>query len=350
MAGKRDKMLYEERREGWTYRQIAERHGFNEDSVRSRISRYVREQIQSVPDLTPFPIVGKGGYRRHEIVPKIVQMPVLRCPLVVFGDVHVPTTEWTMFELMTRFAEKHLPKGSRTGALVGDLFNLDAISQYDHIVAPYSLQTEMDYAEGAIEYLLSVMDKLYISMGNHDYRLFKLLQGDFGATRLGQMITNHVYNGRVVMTDKSQMIAIQAGQVWRMTHQRNYSKIKGRVASALAIKHHCNILTHHEHHVAILRDDFNRFTVINNGALVDYEKLVYVQLVDSTSNVMCNGFTYLNNGIGHLLTPYETMTDWDMWGLGNVAMQAIETAKMKAERLTMPIEEMPVIALESEAA
>lgn len=349
MAGKRDKMLYEERREGWTNRQIAERHGFNEDSVRSRISRYVREQIQSVPDLTPFTIVGKGGYTRHEIVPKIVQMPILRCPLMVFGDVHVPTTEWTMFELMIRFAEKHLPKGARTGALVGDMFNMDAISQYDQIVAPYSLQTEMDYAEGAIEYLLSVMDTLYISMGNHDYRLFKLLQGDFGVTRLGQMISKHVYDGRVVMTDMSQMVAIQSDQVWRLTHQRNYSKIKGRVASALAIKHHCNIVTHHEHHVAVLRDDYNRFTVINNGALVDYEKLVYVQLVDSTSNVMCNGFTYLNNGIGHLLTPYETMTDWDMWGMGNVAMQAIETANMKIERLTMPLEEKQAIALEDAA-
>ncbi len=350
MAGKKDKMLYEERREGWTYRQIADRHGFSENSVRSRVSRYAREQLESLPDTTPFPIVGKGGYSRHEIVPKIVQMPILRCPLMVFGDVHVPTTEWTMLELMTRFAEKHLPKGERVGALIGDLFNFDVISQYDHIIAPISLQTELDFAEGAIDYLLSVLDTLYISMGNHDYRLFKLLKGEFGATRLGQMLSRHVYSGRVVMTDKSQMVAIQAGHIWRMTHQRNYSKIKGRVASGLAIKHHCNILTHHEHHVAVLRDDFNRFTVINNGALVDYEKLPYVQLVDSTSNVMCNGFTFLRNGIGHLLTPYDSMTDWDMWGLGNVAMQAIETAKMKMERLTMPLEEVSIIALEGTKA
>lgn len=349
MADK-DKLLYEERREGWTYRQIAERHKFSEDSVRSRVSRYARKQIQSVPDATPFPIVGKGGDSRHEIVPKIIQMPVLRCPLLVFGDVHVPTTEWTIFELMVKFAEKHLPKGARTGALIGDLFNFDAISQYDHIVAPFSIQTEMDYAEGAIEYLLAVLDKLYISMGNHDYRLHKLLKGDFGATRLGRMLTKYVYDGRVVMTDKSQMIAIQAAQIWRMTHQRNYSKIKGRVAASLAIKHHCNIITHHEHHVAVLRDDYNRFTVINNGALVDYEKLLYVQLVDSTSNVMCNGFTFLNNGIGHLLTPYETMTDWDMWGLGNVALKAIEVAKLKIERLTMPEDEFEQAAADREAA
>lgn len=347
----KDKELYEAYREGWTYRQITDRFGFeSEDGVRSRVGRYARKQLQSVPDLTPFPIVVKGGDSRHQIIPKIIKMPVLRCPLLVFADVHVPTTEWTVFELMVKFAEKHLPKGARTGALIGDLFNLDAISQYDHIIAPYSIQTEMDYAEGAIEYLIAVLDKLYIGMGNHDYRLFKLLAGDFGATRLGKMITKHVESGRVVMTDKSQMVAVQAGHIWRMTHQRNYSKIKGRVASELAIKHQCNTITHHEHHVAVLRDTYNRYTAINNGALVDYEKLVYVQLVDSTSGVMCNGFTYLNNGIGHLLTPYDTMTDWDMWGLGNVALTAIEAAKLKMERLTMPEEEMPVIAIEGKVA
>jgi len=242
----KDKELYEAFREGWTYRQITDRFGFkSEDGVRSRVGRYVREQLRTLPDLTPFPIVGKGGDSKHQIVPKIVQMPVLRCPLLVFADVHVPTTEWTMLELMIRFAEKHLPKGARTGALVGDLLNFDAISQYDHIIAPYSVQTEMDYAEGAIEFMLSVMDRLYFSMGNHDYRFFKLLAGDFGATRLGRMLTKHIDSGRVVMTDKSQMVAIQAGHIWRLTHQRNYSKIKGRVASALAIKHHSNVVTHH---------------------------------------------------------------------------------------------------------
>lgn len=80
------------------------------------------------------------------------------------------------------------------------------------------------------------------------------------------------------------------------------------------------------------------------------QKAGEVQLVDSTSGVMCNGFTYLNNGVGHLLTPYDTMTDWDMWGLGAVALPAIEAAKLKMERLTMPEEEMPVIAIEGKAA
>lgn len=336
-----DKALYEAHKEGWTYRQITDRFGFkSEDGVRSRVGRYVREQLKTLPDLASFPIVVGNGYRRHEVIAKIVQMPVLRCPVQVMADIHVPTTEWTMLELAVKFAEKHLPKGERVGAIVGDLFNFDAISQYDHIAAPIPLQTEMDYGEGLIEFMLAVFDRLHISMGNHDYRLMKALSGDFGATRLGKMITKHVDNGRVVMTDKSQMIVVQANNIWRLTHQRNYSKVKGRVAAGLSVKHQVNTITHHEHHVAILRDDFNRYTAINNGALVDYEKLLYVQLVDSLSGVMCNGFTLLRNGTGSLLTPYETMTDWDMWGMGNAALPAIEAARLKMERLTMPIEEV----------
>jgi len=262
----------------------------------------------------------------------------------------MPTGDWPMIELKIKFGEKHLPKGNRRSACVGDLVNFDVLSQYDHLIKPFSVEDELSYAEGLLEYMFAVYDTIYMELGNHDHRFLKQLGGDFGTTRLGRMFSRQIDTGRLVFTRKSQMVVISAGQLWRLTHQRAYSRNKGIVANKLAQKHLSNMVTHHEHHVNISRDEWNRWTTINNGALVDYEKLPYVMLADSPAPVMCSGFTYIHNGTGHLLTPYPTLTDWSMWGMENAALPAIEAAKAKMERLTMPEQELQVSEIKVIAA
>lgn len=332
-----DKALYEAHREGWTYSQIADLHSLNIDSVRSRVGRYYRANFAQKADLTPFPV---KGYERHQPMPKFVQMPVLRRPIVIAADFHMPTGEWPMIELLCKFGEKHLPAGERELAIVGDLVNFDILSQYDHISPPVPLEVELDYAEGLLDYLLTVYDRVYMALGNHDHRLIKHLAGDFGASRLGRLITRHMDTGRFVITHMSQMIAVSAGQIWRLTHQRAYSRNKGVVANKLSQKHLSNTITHHQHHVSMLRDEWNRWTLIDNGMMGDYEKMAYVQLVDNTAPVMCSSFTFLRNGTGHLLTPYPTLTDWSMWDMEWQAVPAIESAAAKMARLTMPDEQV----------
>jgi hypothetical protein len=343
-----DKALYEDFQRVGSYRLIAERRNLNEDSVRGRVGRYARAVRERRGDVIPFDVDGTKLQPTY----RLTGIPTLRHPaLVVFADVHLPYTEWNLFELMIRFAEKHMPKGQRVGAIVGDFLNLDSMSTYDHIVPPFNLDDELDYAEYAVEYLLTVFDKLYWRMGNHDMRLVKRLAGALGAKHLARMIYDGMRDERLNVGNMTQMIAIQNNTIWRLSHQRNYSRNRGIVAARLALKHECNTITHHEHHVAMTRDDYNRYTVINNGMLADYEKMAYVVVTDSTSPVMCQGFTYLHNGVGHLLTPYATFTDWDRWGMEREALPAIVEAENKARRLTLPDENSaPVAAAERQAA
>ena len=337
-----DKQLYEAHREGWTYAQIAERFDQTESGVRGRVGRYVRKYIlDGEPDSTPFPIMVGSGQRRHQLVPRYASMPIIYGDMDVGGDYHMPTGDWAMIELKIRFGEKHLPKGNRRSGLLGDLVNFDLLSQYDHLIKPYSNEDELAFAEGLLEFMFSVYDEIYFELGNHDHRFLKQLGGDFGTTRLGRMFSRQIDTGRLIFTRKSQMIVVSAGQVWRLTHQRAYSRTKGVVANKLAQKHLSNMVTHHEHHVNISRDEWNRFTTVNNGMLGDYEKMPYVMLVDSPSAVMCTSFTFIRKGTAHLLTPYPTLTDWSMWGMENQALKAIESAKAKMERLTMPEQELP---------
>lgn len=261
-------------------------------------------------------------------VPKIKLMPMVHAnEMIVTGDWHVPTSNWDYLETMCQFGARHMKKGARRLALVGDLFNFDAISKYDNVSPPVSVNHELNAAETTLDYVMDVFDEVYFTMGNHDQRFTKLMAGTFGVERLQRLFVKHLESGRFKATDLRQMETRSGGVDWRLTHQHNYSRNKGIVAQQLCLKFQTNIISHHEHHVGSGRDVYNRYTWINNGMMGDYEKMPYVMDADSISPVMCNGFTFLRNGTGHLLTPYPSMTDWDMWGLGNsVKLQQIKAA------------------------
>lgn len=239
------------------------------------------------------------------------QVPVFNTALhyegdcIVVGDVHVPTTDWEFTARVAQVAENWLPPGNRVLCIVGDLINADAMSKYDHIVPPISIDDELKAARALIQHWLTVFDRIYYGMGNHEFRILK----DGWGTLLFELLGD----ARLTVSKYTHMTVESGGIHWLLTHQRNYSRIKGRVADQLALKFQTNVITHHEHHVAIQRDTYNHYTIVNNGTLADPEKLAYVQLVQSTSAEMCQGFTLLHSGTAHLLTPYETFTNWSHW-------------------------------------
>lgn len=301
---------------GYGYQAIAEHYALKVASVRGRVSR-ARKAANIIQD--------DGGYGLFSIitekrldVPKIKLMPMVQAnELIVTGDWHVPTSNWEYLETMCEFAGRHMRKGARRLALVGDLFNFDAISSYDHVAPSVSVNHELNAAEAILDYVMDVFDEVYFTMGNHDQRLTKLMAGTFGVERLTRLFVKHIDSGRFKATDLRQMETVSGGKHWRLTHQRNYSRNKGIVAAQLCLKYQTNIISHHEHHTGLGRDVFNRYTWVNNGMMGDYEKMSYVMDADSISPVMCTGFTFLRNGTANLLTPYPTMTDWDMWKMGN---------------------------------
>lgn len=298
---------------GLTYNDIAATTGLTYGQVRGRMRRSGGKII-----------VDNGGLfniirQRQLDVPVMPMLPMISADsLIVTGDWHVPTSDWQFIETMCQFALRNMRKGQRYMALVGDLFNFDGLSSYAHTAAPHSIEHELNAAEAVIDYCLTVFDKIYFGMGNHDQRFTKFLEGSFGVERLVKLFTHHIKAERFIGTDLRQMETINGGIHYRLTHQRNFSRNKGIVVSQLCLKYQTNVIGHHQHLVGIGRDVYNRYTWIDNGMMADYRKMPYVMESDSTSPVMCTGFTFLRNGTAHLLTPYATLTDWDMWKMGAI--------------------------------
>lgn len=300
------KKAYDAYQETPDYKKLTEQ-GWNYNTIRGRVSEANRliseaEPPVSLPEMTwlgqtpQYTTPVFDGWGRYEVDNAIV------C-----GDVHIPCTDWSFAERMCDVADA---QGIDTLFVIGDFWNADALGRWDHLAPPAPLAVELDMGARLVMRWRQIFKRIVFRIGNHDARWLKLLQGGMSADMM------HVYldaTQGVEYAPYGQVEIVSGGQLWRATHQANYSKIKTRVGSVLANKFGANIMSFHQHHVSVTRDEWNRYTTIDCGGLFDSRKFAYVNLFDNTSPVMNQGFVVLRNGTGHLLTPYETMTDWSMW-------------------------------------
>lgn len=231
--------------------------------------------------------------------------PHLTGDWVVCGDLHLPTTDFALAERMLETARE---LDMRRLLIVGDLCNFEAFSKFEHLVPPPDFETEVRVAVRLITRFAEHFEEMVLVLGNHEHRLLRRSNGNLTATMLGHILS--AAGGKLRVSPYSHAIIESGGQVWRATHQRNYSRIKGRLADQLAQKYQSNVLSFHQHHVAVQRDSWNRYTIIDAGGLHDDSKMAYVKLTDSNMPVMARGFVLLVSGVGHLFTPYPTLTNW----------------------------------------
>lgn len=249
--------------------------------------------------------------------PEDVGLPVfngelhLQGDMLLVGDIHVPSTNWEFMEKITQVAKRHLAR-PRKIVIVGDILNGDKDSRYEHIIAPISRHKEFKITDALLQTWSRFFDEIYITPGNHLHRLIRRLEGDIGMNEIARLLTSA--HEKIVMSHYDEVHVTSGDERWVATHQANYAKSKLKIGNLLAQKFQANIVTFHQHHSAIGRDDFNRYTIIDCGGMHQQSMMSYVKLVPNVMPNMNNGFVLLRDGTGHLLTPYPSITDWSMWG------------------------------------
>lgn len=307
---------------GMTYSQIAQRYGYSgADAIRGMYHRELkRRRLRQADSYQPtWTDVTTADIPRYD------GTPVLNGPTLVLSDIHFPTTRYNLLDLALLFGEKHMPPGRRQVLLLGDLVNFDAFSHHPHIAPPARLGTELDLADAFFSRLLLSFDRILYVQGNHEDRLHKYMSGALYGHRFTRVLTGQSDNPQLQVSPETRARVTAGGQTWHCTHQRNYSKLAGRVAREMALKEQANIIAAHQHHVSVGRDPYNRYSVIDCGGLFDQRRMLYAARTDSTSTTMANGFVFIDaDGCGHLLTPYATLTNWRMWGLYADARRVIQ--------------------------
>lgn len=307
----KDNLLLAEHAAGLSYAAIAEKYRLNVDSVRSRISRAKRAQIE--PPRYTFTGVEPPQYSGQPVFNG--QLHLRTDQLMIAGDIHVPSTNYPLMQAMVDVAMKHM-KEPRELLICGDLSNGDADTSHAPLAPTISRQNEYRQLEDLMNWLLMTFDFIYLTPGNHlRHRLMNTLKADIGADQVIRLFVPPYQLGRVQLSWYDEVHVTSAGQEYVVCHQYQYRQNKLSIANDLALKYQKNTIVFHQHHTAKGRDKYNRFTIVDCGGLHDQDMMAYVNLVPSTLPRMNNAFVYLHNGVADQLTPYPTYTDWSMWGV-----------------------------------
>ncbi len=270
---------------GWKHQQIAD----NLNMSRSAVTRYLQRVALEFPEM-----------------PVYSQVPIVEGDAIVVGDVQIPTTDYEFAAKVPLVADRW---NISTLLIVGDLLNVDAFSNFPITEKLAAFKKELVTARALLDSWSDSFDTIHYLMGNHEKRFFRWAKGEMDAELLGMLIGSD----KLLTYNETRAIIRSNGVEWRATHQDGYSVHTAKVGRDLALAHQSNMITHHEHHVGTARDRYNRYTVISNGGLHDVNTMHYAQQYDSARPTMTQSFAMVRDGVGHLLTPYDTMTDWDFY-------------------------------------
>ena len=303
---------------------------FTENGLTKNVIIGARRDYKSHQEtvITTPPLLKRWTKNKYEYVsielPRYDIKPILQGDHMVSGDWQLPAMNYKLFDLHVEVAKQNMdtPKF----AVIGDLVNLDRMSSYDSRVPVESLQTEINLAKGALERLMNVGD-VKVFQGNHEYRWSRNLEGVLDILSFWELVQHGMKTGSIQIFAETSAWLHSGKQKWLLTHQRNYSRIKGRVANQLAMLRQTNVICFHQHHFGGIASDNGLYAAFDNGGLHDDSLMDYPHMYDSTMPRMTNGFNMVRDGIGHQFTPYEQMTDYSLYGVDASEVFAYERKK-----------------------
>jgi len=231
---------------------------------------------------------------------------------VIFGDMHMPYVHKRAL-VDALFTAKR--KGIKTAILNGDALDFDWASNFMSMTAPGTMQ-DVEHHRRAIydimHALAGVFTKIYITRGNHDERLLRKADLKLSLKSVwhmfacpdsewvdleGKPLPNLLNICEITERFYMKMNSSPTGD-WLFCHQKNYSVIPGRVAGRLASKEQCNVVTAHEHHLAIVLDGTTaEHYGVNGGCLFDETKIEYKQMRHTLHPRSTIGWVILEGGI-----------------------------------------------------
>lgn len=225
---------------------------------------------------------------------------------VIIGDIHAPCTDYDFAQLPQAIARAMRIKNL---IIAGDLVNAEWAGIYERIMPQPEWDREVQAARQLFKEWLEWFTAIYVLTGNHDRRVARISGGEVNLRHVIASMTN---DERVTVSLRDRCFAQSGGARWLIAHGGNYSINQLTVGDQIASKYGCHVITHHQHHLAIGWNRYKQWVVVDNGALVDENKLAYIAEKTTKSACMAKGFTVLRAG-----TPYvfgeAPFTNWEDW-------------------------------------
>lgn len=269
--------------------------GLNVDSLKFSFyqRRRERELGMKIPDVEP-------------PIPEDVAVPYTN--VTILADLQLPYSHTLA---LTRCLMESQDRGIDTAVLLGDVIDNDAYSTYLSHTAPQTAalwQEHVSAIYALLTALCGVYRRIYWVRGNHDARLMKVLGKrallrNVAAMFLSPGPDEHGHD-RPALWPRFEIVeryymTLKGSPTgdWRLSHQRNYSTIPGRVAQRMAAKYRVNYVTSHEHGIGLSHDGTtDQNYAVACPALCDPRKLEYKVMRDTLNPEMVVGWAHLVDG------------------------------------------------------
>jgi hypothetical protein len=247
----------------------------------------------------------QNGQRKPALFDINIGQPfVLEGDFVLVGDVHAPTTDWELAMKVIDVGERW---GIRRLIIGGDMLNNDAFSHHPKTSDDIPYKQEAEAAAALLESWLDYFEEIIWISGNHERRFEKWLRG---AKNIHDLKASILPDSRIKTSRFGYCLIDTPQGRWRVTHPREYSRIRIRKANFLCNKFRTHIWSFHEHHLGMTWNESGHNVLINGGGLYESKVMEYVQLDDTTHPHMCKGFGVLRGGYPKLygMPPF---TNWE---------------------------------------
>jgi predicted phosphodiesterase len=204
---------------------------------------------------------------------------------LVLSDLHVPFWDHAYLDYALTQAKE---QEATQIAILGDVFDFDAISQWPQDHKTFTVESELASAGLLLRYLADRYP-LYICSGNHDERVGKKLNSPMTLRRIIAAALDGVTTAhKITVTDYDYMF--YPGFV--LGHLSNYSKVPGKIAAEIAAKYQRHAIVGHDHiHGA---DWSGTHFGISIGCMADTKAFWYKERRLQTMPDFVNGFAIIN--------------------------------------------------------
>lgn len=225
---------------------------------------------------------------------------------VVIGDIHAPCTDYDFAQLPSVIGRA---MEIERLIIAGDLMNAEWASTYGRTMSQPTWNHEIKAARQLFREWLEWFSCIYVLTGNHERRIARISGGEFDLRHIVSSLTG---DDRVTVSLRDRCFVQSGDERWMIAHGGNYSVNQLTVGDGVASKYGCHVITHHQHHLALGWDRYKRWVVVDNGALVDENKLAYVIEKTTKTPRMAKGFTVLKAGTPYLFGE-APFTNWENW-------------------------------------
>lgn len=217
--------------------------------------------------------------------------------VAIIGDLHANYIDPRIVKSFVRYAEENKCK---VVVIAGDFLNADAFSTHPPLGPQQTFADEVEQARKLLEIFGECFDKIYWIRGNHDHRVSVATFGQLNMTELADLVCGpSPVRRKITVTPYSRLWVRCSSGLWLIAHQREYSKIKLRVASALSAKYNCHVICAHQHHCAVGLSENAKFVVADLPCACRY---AYYKSLDTSSRPdWCLGFGALIRGKYHMV-------------------------------------------------